>query len=65
MLRTVFGDELLAAFARCFSAADRMMTIYDCILLDNEHCRECSMRRMRNHNTLGLFSVGLVVEGRD
>lgn len=62
VLRAVFGDELLAAFARCFSAADRMMTIYDCILLNEAHCEERSVRRLRNLNVLGFFSVGLVVE---
>src|SRR5438477_5626141 len=65
VLRAALGDELLAAFARCFSAADRMMTIYDCILLNSKHCKKDSIRRMRNHYTLGLFSVGLVVEFQD
>ena|SRR5438874_3011149 len=65
ILRCALGDELLAAFARCFSAADRMMTIYDCILLNQAHCEENSVRRLRNLNMLGLFSVGLVVEFQD
>src|SRR5438105_5595179 len=65
VLRAAVGDELLAAFARCFSAADRMMTIYDCILLNQKYCQQGSVRRLRNLNTLGLFSVGLVVEFQD
>jgi hypothetical protein len=42
-----------------------MMTIYDCILLNQRHVGEATVRRQRNLNTLGLFSAGLVFEFRE
>ncbi len=52
-LRAAFGDELLNAFVRCFAAADRLMTIVDCMAMNRERLPSDSVRSQRNHNQTG------------
>jgi hypothetical protein len=64
VLRRALGEQLLASFARCLAASERLLTIDDCILLNDQYPKD-SIRRNRNIMTLGLFSVGLVHEFRE
>jgi hypothetical protein len=52
VLRRALGDDLLNAFARCFAAADRLMTILDCMTLNGEHVGVDTVRGERNLHSL-------------
>jgi hypothetical protein len=65
VLVAALGEHLLAAFARCFAAVDRLATIADMILLNHERVGQDTLRGERNLNALGIFAAGLVYEFRE
>ncbi len=64
ILVDVFGDRLLNAFIRCAAAADRLVTILDCMRL-NSAAGVDTVRGERTLMTLACFAAGLVYEFRE
>jgi len=60
--RWVLGEELLAAFCRCFVHADRLTSLIHFVRLLEKHCPPDSVAVTRDLHSMSWFAVGTLRE---